>query len=311
MRDPYNVLGVDKSASEKEIKSAFRKLAKKYHPDQNNDNPSAKERFAEISSAYEIIGNSEQRTRFDRGEIDAEGKERFAGFDGFGDAFGGARGGRQQAGGFGGGGFGGAEDILNQMFGNMGGGNMGGMGGNPHHSRRQPHRQPKPKDIKVILPITLKAMHEGKATVSIPSSTGEARKLAIKLPFDATDGQVIRLKGQGAEVGSPRASDALVTLRFMPHEHFKMDGRHLRHTLKVPLKAAVMGDKLRVPTLTGAVFLNIPAWCEGDRTFRIPGKGLPKSKTEFADILVDVQITLDDEDKEKLTDLYKTSTENQ
>src|SRR6056297_2778399 len=124
MRNPYTILGVDKTADERAIKSAFRKLAKKYHPDQNPEDPKAKERFNEVNQAYEIVGDKEKRKRFDRGEIDAEGKEQFAGFEGFGSRgspFGGARG-RQQGGNpFGGGpggagGFGGAEDILNEMF---------------------------------------------------------------------------------------------------------------------------------------------------------------------------------------------------
>ncbi|MGI9365723.1 MAG: DnaJ domain-containing protein, partial [Rhizobiaceae bacterium] len=108
MRDPYQVLGVPKTASEKEIKSAFRKLAKKYHPDQNKDNPQAKARFTEANAAYEIVGDKKKRAQFDSGEIDAEGKERFQGFSGGhpgGHPFGGGGGG-------GGGGFGGAEDIL-------------------------------------------------------------------------------------------------------------------------------------------------------------------------------------------------------
>ncbi len=128
MRDPYSVLGVAKDASEKEIKSAFRKLAKQYHPDQNAKNPQAKEKFNDANQAYEIIGDKAKRAKFDAGEIDAEGKERafegFGGFGGGGSPFGG-RGGNA-------GGFSGAEDILSQMFGSgaRGGGSpFGGMGG--------------------------------------------------------------------------------------------------------------------------------------------------------------------------------------
>ena len=123
-RDPYSVLGVGKSASESEIKSAFRKLAKKYHPDQNKNDPKAKERFAEVNSAYEIVGDKKKRAQFDAGEIDAEGKEAFTGFGSFGggNPFGGQRGPQ--------GGFSGAEDILSQMFGG-GGGGFSGFGGHP------------------------------------------------------------------------------------------------------------------------------------------------------------------------------------
>ena len=124
MRDPYSVLGVSKSADEREIKSAFRKLAMKHHPDQNKDDPKAQERFAEVNQAYEIIGDKDKRGRYDRGEIDADGKEKFQGFGG-GNPFGAGGGGpfgNQTGGPFGGGA---AEDILNEIFGNMGGARSG------------------------------------------------------------------------------------------------------------------------------------------------------------------------------------------
>ncbi|MEL6734577.1 MAG: J domain-containing protein, partial [Pseudomonadota bacterium] len=121
MRDPYQVLGVPKTADEAAIKSAFRKLAKQFHPDQNKDNPKAKERFSEANAAYEILGDKEKRRQFDSGAIDAEGKERFQGFGGGGPS--------GTGGGMGGGGFSGAEDILSQMFGGMAGGGRAGMGG--------------------------------------------------------------------------------------------------------------------------------------------------------------------------------------
>ena len=135
MRDPYTVLGVAKTASEADIKKAYRKLAKQWHPDQNKDNPKAKEKFSEIGQAYDILGDKKKRGQFDRGEIDAEGKETFAGFGGF--RPGGARGGAQAGGhpfgghpfggtGGGAGGFAGAEDILSELFGQAFGGGRGG-----------------------------------------------------------------------------------------------------------------------------------------------------------------------------------------
>ena len=132
MRDPYSVLGVTKSASEKDIKSAFRKLAKKYHPDQNKDDPKAQAKFAEVNQAYEIVGDAKKRVQFDRGEIDAKGNEQFAGFQG-GNPFGNASFRQGAPGGnpFGSGGFGGAEDILGEMFGSAFGGQRGRQANGP------------------------------------------------------------------------------------------------------------------------------------------------------------------------------------
>ena len=150
MRDPYSILGVDRSASQKDVKSAFRNMAKKYHPDQNPDNPKAQERFSEVNSAYEIVGDKKKRGQFDRGEIDNEGKDKFAGFGGGpggGDPFAGMH--RQRGGGGNpfGGNMGGAEDILKEMFGGaqqrgpMGGGMGGGFGGQPRGQAKAPRYQ--------------------------------------------------------------------------------------------------------------------------------------------------------------------------
>ena len=304
MRDPYSVLGVSKNADEREIKSAFRKLAKKFHPDQNKDDPKAKERFAEINSAYEIVGDKKKRAQFDAGEIDAEGNERFQGFEGFGggNPFGG---GGNPFGAQRGGGFSGAEDILSQMFGNMGMGGasaagLGGMGAGTGRGPRH-HTAPKGEDRKITLSVHLKDLAKGKAPVRL----GPDRTVNVTIPPEAEDGQVVRLKGQGGE-GPGGKGDALVTLKISRHADFIREGSNLRTYVPVDIETAVLGGKIRGPTLTGAVALTVPEWSNSGRTFRLKGKGLPKRDGSQGDIFAVLAIDIGDEPDPKLVELMKS-----
>ena len=239
MRDPYEVLGVDRSASEKDIKSAFRKMAKKFHPDQNPDNPKAKERFAEANSAYEIIGDKKKRGQFDRGEIDNEGKEKFAGFSGQpgqGNPFAGMH--RQQQGGspFGGN-MGGAEDILKEMFGSAFGGaqQRAGFGGT-----QQSQQPPRAADISLKAVARVEDLARGKIQIMFP----DGRKVSVTIPPEAKDGQVIRLKGEGNRQPGAHPGDALITLVIKQGGKFEIRGTDLRIDTKLPLKTAVNGGKI-------------------------------------------------------------------
>ncbi|MEM1316858.1 MAG: DnaJ C-terminal domain-containing protein [Pseudomonadota bacterium] len=308
MRDPYQVLGVPKSANEKEIKSAFRKLAKKYHPDQNKDDATAKARFAEVSNAYEIIGDKTKRAQFDAGEIDAEGKERFTGNPfGAGSPFGGrARGGGPP----GGGGFSGAEDILSQMFGGMGGsgpfGGAGGMGqgGVGGMGRGQQAAPPKGDDRKIKLTVGLKDLAAGKAPVRLDAN----RTVNLTIPPEPENGQIVRLKGQGQE-GPAGRGDVLITLNIsesatISDSEFRRDSKNLRVTVPVDLQTAILGGRVRVPTLGGAVALTVPEWSTSGSIFRVRGKGLPGRDGKPGDILATLAIDLGERD-EALLDLMR------
>ena len=290
MRDPYEVLGVPRGASAAAIKSAYRKLAKKHHPDNNKNDPKAAARFAEINSANEIIGDEDKRKQFDRGEIDAEGKPRFQGFPG-----GGAGGRAGGPGGFesytfrSGGGAGGAgfEDILNSMFGGAargarpGGGrafefDTGGIGLD--------------LDLNVAMTVSLEeAVKGGEKRVRLPTG----KELNVKIPAGVTAGQQIRLKGQGETAPGHPPGDLLITVSIAPHPHFKVDGSDLRLDLPVTLYEAVLGGKVRVPTLGSAVELSIPKNTSSGRTFRLKGKGLPKPGGT-GDLFVTTRIILPD-----------------
>ncbi len=302
MRDPYSILGVPKTASEKDIKSAFRKLAKQFHPDQNKDNPKAKESFAEANAAYEILGDKTKRRQFDNGEIDAEGKERFQGFEGFGGGqpFGNARGGMGDMGNMGG--MGGAEDILSQMFGGAAfGGGPSGMGGQRRGTQSRP---PKGEDRKISLTVHLKDLAAGKAPIRL----GPDRTVSVTIPPEPTDGQIVRLKGQGHE-GPAGRGDVLITLSISDHPDYRREGSNLRTHVPVDLKTAVLGGKIRVPTLSGAVALNIPPWSNSGSVFRLRGKGLPNRAGGRGDILAVAAVSLPEDPDEELIELMKQRTE--
>ncbi|HWD12858.1 MAG TPA: DnaJ C-terminal domain-containing protein [Pseudochrobactrum sp.] len=300
MRDPYSVLGVAKTAKPEEIKSAFRKLAKKYHPDQNQDDPKAQEKFAEINQAYEIVGDKDKRGQFDRGEIDAEGKPAFQGYGGQGGGFQGdpfagfRRGGQSGGGGFQQGGFEGAEDILSSIFGN-------GFGAGANRARsRAPSKAP---DLKASISVSLE---QAAGAEKVEAVFPNGKKLSIKLPKYVEDGQTIRLKGQGESIPGAVDGDALVTINFKKHPRFRQEGRDLHLDLPVPLSDAVLGARAEVETLSGRVAVRIPAWSSSDKILRLKGKGLPNKEGDAADLFVHIRIMLPENGDEELESLLRS-----
>lgn len=304
MRDPYEVLGVAKTASEAEIKKAFRSLAKKHHPDTHGGDAAAAKRFQEISGAYDVVGDKEKRGKFDRGEIDANGNPR--GFDPRSQGF---EGGPFGAGAPGGGnprdfhytwtsqdgdtaeGFR-AEDIFSDLFG-------GGGGGRKRSQAR------KGQDYELAVTISFEeAAHGGTRRVTLPDN----RNVDVRIPGGLRDGQRIRLKGQGGpgRQGGP-AGDILLTISVAPHPWLVRDGNDLKMDLPITLKEAVLGGKVTVPTLTGPVSLTVPANSNTGATLRLKGKGFPAhgsaSGGEAAgDLYVRLVVTLPDKGDADLKD---------
>jgi DnaJ-class molecular chaperone len=286
---------VPRGASAAAIKSAYRKLAKKHHPDNNKNDPKAAARFSEINSANEIVGDEDKRKQFDRGEIDAEGKPRFQGFPGGGDPRGRAgaggfethtfRTGGAGPGGFGGGGF---EDILNSMFGQAAArGARQGAGGTFEFD---PGTIALDLDLSVSMTVSLEEAVQGvEKRVRLPTG----KELNVKIPAGVVAGQQIRLKGQGDTAPGHRPGDLLITVNIAPHPFFKVDGSDLRLDLPITLYEAVLGGKIRVPTLGSAVELSIPKNTSSGRIFRLKGKGLPKS-AGAGDLFVTTRIMLPD-----------------
>ncbi|WP_427023464.1 DnaJ C-terminal domain-containing protein [Aureimonas ureilytica] len=295
MRDPYTVLGVAKTATESEIKSAFRKLAKKYHPDANADDPSAASRFNEANQAYEILGDKEKREKFDNGEIDAEGKPKFQGFGGFGggagaggNPFGQTRG---TGGGFdfrnGGAEFG--EGIFSDFFDQAFGGRKAGRAGGGFSSAR--NGATKGEDINATLRVRLEdVVSDEKVEAVFPTG----KRLAIRLPEGVEDGQVIRLRGQGqpAPVAGGQPGDALVTIQFVDHARFSVEGRDLVAEQTVELEDAVLGGRITIDTLEGRVATKIQPWTNTGKTLRLKGKGLTRKDGGRGDILVSLVVSL-------------------
>jgi DnaJ-class molecular chaperone len=292
MRDPYEVLGVQRGASAAAIKSAFRKLAKKHHPDANTNDPKAAERFAEVNSANEILGDEVRRKQFDRGEIDADGKPRFQGFPGGGGRAGAGPGGGFEQYGFRGGGGpggdgGGFEDIINSMFGGARGGRRPGAQAFDFESSTFGSPD---LDLNIAMTVTLEeSVKGGEKRIRLPSG----KELNVRIPAAVTSGQQIRLRGQGETVPGHRPGDLLITVTVAPHPFFKIDGGDLRAELPITLYEAVLGSKVRVPTLGGAVELSIPKNTSGGRTFRLKGKGIPKGGAS-GDLFVTMRIVLPD-----------------
>ena len=319
MRDPYDVLGLGRSASEAEVKRAYRKLAKENHPDRHGGSAKSQAKFSEISSAYEILGDKEKRAKFDRGEIDAEGKPRFQGFEGFrggtgqsgfenvdpsafaemfsglGRGGGGTRTFRFSTGGGPGRGFDqaeGTDDLLRNI--------LGGLGSGARARAAGPGAQG--ADMRAEVAVTLEDIAAGtKPRVTLPSG----KTVALTLPPGVTEGQVIRLQGQGEPSLSGGApGDALVTVRFVPHPLFKPEGSDLRLDLPVSLDEAVLGAKIAVPTLSGKVHVTVPPGSSSGRTLRLKGKGLPKLGGA-GDLLVLPRIVLPDGGEPELDALMR------
>ena len=307
MRDPYEVLGVPRGASAAAIKSAYRKLAKKHHPDNNKNDPKSAARFSELNSANEIIGDEDKRKQFDRGEIDAEGKPRFQGFPGGNPRARGASGGGFEsrtfrtggagAGGLGGGGF---EDILNSMF--SGGGMRGARPGAGSTFEFDPGGIALDLDLSVAMTVSLEeAVRGAEKRVRLPTG----KELNVRIPAGVTSGQQIRLKGQGETAPGHAPGDLLITVSIAPHAFFKVDGSDLRVDLPITLYEAVLGGKVRVPTLGNAVELSIPKNTSSGRIFRLKGKGLPNPAGATGDLFVTTRIMLQDGNDSELETLMQ------
>jgi DnaJ-class molecular chaperone len=289
MADPYSTLGVPRSASEKDIKSAYRKLAKELHPDTNKDNPKATERFSEVTRAYDLLSDKDKRAKFDRGEIDADGNPTGPFGGGFGGGgFGGHQGGFRHDGGFEGG-FGGGGpdigDIFEGLFGGRGG--MGGMGGGAR-------RGPPPKGANVNYRLQVSFVDAAtRANQRITLSDGKT--VDLKLPAGLESGQQMRLGGKG-EPGPGGSGDAIVTIEIGSHPFYERDGDNIRLDLPISLAEALNGAKVKVPTVDGAVMLTVAPGSSSGRTLRLKGKGFTRKDGTRGDQLVTLQIDLPADD---------------
>ena len=288
--DPYTTLGVARNASEKDIKSAYRKLAKELHPDRNKDNPQASERFSKVTNAYDLLSDKDKRAQFDRGEIDADGNPAnpFAGMGG-GGGFrpnGGQRGYRaEDFQGFG------TEDVdLGDIFEGLFGGRgpRGGPGGGPFGGAQQRRAPQKGPDIayKLRVPfVDAAALKDQRITLA------DGKTIDLKLPKGVEDGTQMRLKGKG-EQGPGGTGDGLVTIAIDRHTLFRREGDDVRNDLPITLDEAVRGGKVRVPTVDGPVMMTIKPGTNGGSVLRLKGKGFTRKNGTRGDQLVTLEIQL-------------------
>ncbi len=276
-QDPYQELGVPRTASADEVRRAFRKLAKQYHPDKNPGDKAAEDRFKRVSGAFDLLGDEDKRKKFDRGEIDADGREVQRGFNG--DPFG--RGGFESRGGAQ---FEGVDlnDILGEVFGGRGGGARGGFGGFGGPTKGQ--------DVRAQVAIDIEeAIQGGRKRIAF----ADGRTLDITIPKGAAEGQVLRLKGQGSP-GRAGPGDALIELTIKPHPIFRREGDALVLDLPISVPDAVLGAKVETPTPDGPVTLTVPKGSNTGATLRLKGRGLPDSRGVRGDLLARLQIMLPD-----------------
>jgi DnaJ-class molecular chaperone len=303
MRDPYGILGIARTASEADIKSAYRKLAKELHPDRNKDNPKAAEKFSEVTRAYDLLSDKAKRAQYDRGEIDGDGNPAnpFAGMGargGFrpGGTYGAGQGGAPGAGDFGG--FGNDDVDLSDLFEGLFGGRKGPQ---PGAARRGFGRQPPPPppkrgaDIQYRLAVPFVEAAAGRDQ-RITLADGKA--INLKLPAGVEDGTMMRLKDKG-HPGTGGHGDGIVMVEVGSHPFFRREGDHIRMDLPITLDEAVRGAKVKCPTVDGAVMLTIKPGTSGGTVLRLAGKGWTKKsgkvvdgKPERGDQLVTLEIQL-------------------
>ena len=281
--DPYTTLGVKKDATQDEIQKAYRRLAKKLHPDLNPGNKVAEEKFKEVSAAYDLLGDPDKRARFDRGEIDESGTERprqqyyrdFAdqdgwsaytnnsGFSDFGD-------------------YAGTEDILSEIFGRQG----------------RTARRRRGQDVRYHLDLSfLDAVNGGKQSIVLPDGT----TLEVNIPPGTRDGQILRLRGKGRPAaGDGQPGDALIEISVKPHPYCTRKGDDIYLDLPISLKEAVLGAKIKVPTPGGAVTVAVPKWSNSGRVLRLRGRGVPRSDGGKGDEYVTLKLMLPQKPDPKL-----------
>ena len=274
-KDLYQELGVSRTADAETIRRAYRKLAKDLHPDRNPGDVKSEDRFKSINAAFDVLGDADKREKYDRGEIDSDGRETGFGRGGFGGGSSNGAGGRYEGAEF--------DDILSQMFG--GGGPFGAMGGTARGSARG-------ADVRARLEIDLEeAILGGKKRIAF----SDGRTVEVAIPAGAADGQTLRLKGQGAPGRGGASGDAMIELAIRPHPVFRREGADLHLDLPVSVPDAVLGAKVEAPTPEGTVTLTIPKNSNTGKVLRLKGRGATEADAKGrGDLFVRLAVTLPD-----------------
>ncbi len=308
-RDYYEILGVDRKADEKKIKSAYRKLARKYHPDFNKDDKKAEAKFKEVSEAYAVLTNNEARRKYDQfGHSGGPGAGQ--GFDfsdfnyndpggsfrGFGNTYQGD---------------GGMQDILQELFGNFGG-RRRGRGRNPGGFQGSPFGRQAPakgRDVESEMTIDfLEAIQGACKTVTLDSGSS-TQNLTFNIPPGLKNGEKIRLRGKGMPGVGGQSGDLLIKINIGRHPHFRRDGNNIRVTVGISVADALLGANITVPSPFGNTKMSIPPGTQGGQVFRIASKGIKRQNRDQGNLLVTVKIVVPQEIDDKSKELIKEFNE--
>lgn len=272
MADPYETLDVARTATQKEIQKAYRKLAKKLHPDLNPGDKDAEERFKQVSAAYAILGDEENRRRFDRGEIDGDGTEVPTRNAHRRSPKGGDTAFHRSSGDFAD--FGDVNDLFSTYFSEMG---------------RSANRPRRGQDLRYKLDVSLIDAGAG-TTKTINASTGT---FDLQIPAGIRDGQVLKIEGRGQSGAfDGPAGDALFEIHVLPDKRFSLDGDNLRAEVPISIREAVLGGRVEVPTITGAVAVTVPPNSSSGKSLRLKGKGYPNRFGGHGDMLISLKVVL-------------------
>lgn len=284
----YTVLGVSNTSTDAEIKSAYRKLARKYHPDINKDNPALVEKFKEASSAYDILSDKKNREKYDNNEIDSNGKQT----------------------GFGAGGFGGNASFNNgqgfdfsslfgeDIFSNFANANQG--------HRESPYKSQKGQDIAYTMKVSfIDAAIGDEKTLKIND-----KNINVKIPAGTIDGQTLRLKGLGyVGYNGGKDGDALITINVDSHPYFKLVGKNILMSLPISIKEAILGAKITVSTISGNVIVNIPAYASTGDKLRLKNKGITINNVS-GDQIISLEILSPKEKNSDLEEILRNSSDD-
>jgi len=299
-KNPYDLLGVAKTATDKEIRSAYRKLAKKLHPDVNKDKPEMAERFKEVTAAYNLLSNEELRRQYDSGAIDDQGQQRnpyaggFAqrgnGGPGFETGFGGFEGfGSRGRGGMG-------QDDMSDLFSSLFGMNTGPFAGGVRGGMNRPS---KGADVLYTVDLSFAEALTG-GTRQLPSGT------KLRIPQGVKDGQTLRLRGKGQPgLHGGDAGDAKVKVTVRDHPHLSRHGDDLHLRLPISLGEALMGGAVRIEMPNGAVSLKISPGSNTGKKMRLKGKGAKGSGKTFGNLIVELVVTLTDDELSQAKEIAK------
>jgi len=299
----YDLLGVPKGADEKEIKAAYRRLARKYHPDVNPNDKTAEARFKEISEAYEVLSDPEKRPLYDQYGANWEQAQHFGGA-GMGDM------GDFTHVNFGGGGIG---EIFEQFFGGRGGGRV--------QMDMQDFTQGQPQDVEKVIEVPLEEIDKGSVrtltyqTMDVQrlrdqyTTVPTTKKVEVKIPAGIADGKKLRVAGKGQAGPNGKAGDLYVVIKWAPHEKFKAAGENLEVEVSVPYTVAALGGEIQVPTLQATRTMKIPEGTQSGQTFRLAGQGVSRLNGTRSDLMAKIKITVPRKPSEKERELLRQLAE--